>query len=45
VDVVGDAAKRAETRAGAVARTRSDQEDERRDFEEERSRERMNPDR
>jgi len=45
VDVAGDAAKRDETPAGTVARTRGGQEEERRDFEEERKTERMNPDR
>jgi hypothetical protein len=43
VDVVGDAAKRAGTPAGVVVRTRGDREEERRDFEEERKTERMNP--
>jgi hypothetical protein len=45
VDAVGDAAKRAGTQAGVVVRTRGGQEKERRNFEEERRRERMNPDR
>jgi len=45
VDVAGDAAKRDETLAGMVARTRGGREEERRDFEEERKTERMNPDR
>jgi hypothetical protein len=45
VDVAGAAAKRDETPAGVVVRTRGDREEERRNFEEERSRERMNPDR
>jgi hypothetical protein len=45
VDAVGDAAKRDRTPAGVVARTRGDREERRRDFVEERSRERMNPDR
>jgi hypothetical protein len=45
VDVDGDAAKRDETLAGVVARTRGDREEKRRDFEEEESRERMNPNR
>jgi len=43
VDAVGDVAKREGTPAGAVARTRSDREERRRDFEEERKPERMNP--
>jgi hypothetical protein len=43
VDAVGDVAKREETPAGAVARTRSGREERRRDFEEERKPERMNP--
>jgi hypothetical protein len=45
VDVDEDAAKRGETRAGMVALTRGDREEGRRDFEEERKPERMNPDR
>jgi len=44
VDAVGDAAKREETPAGRVVRTRGDREEERRNFEEERKTERMNPD-
>jgi hypothetical protein len=43
VDVVGDVARRAGTPAGVVARTRGDREERRRDFEEERKTERMNP--
>jgi len=43
VDVVGDAAKRDETQAGVVARTRGDREAKRRNFEEARKLERMNP--
>jgi hypothetical protein len=45
VNAVGDAAKRDGTLAGVVARTRSDREEKRRNFEEEREPERMNPDR
>jgi len=45
VDAVGDVAKREETPAGVVARTRGDQEDRRRNFVEERKPERMNPNR
>ena len=43
VDAVGDVAKREGTRAGVVVRTRSDREERRRHFEEERKPERMNP--
>ena len=43
VDAVGDVAKREGTPAGVVARTRGDQEERRRDFEEETRPERMNP--
>jgi hypothetical protein len=43
VDVAGDAAKRERTPAGVVARTRSGREERRRHFEEEESRERINP--
>jgi len=43
VDAVGDVAKREETPAGVVARMRGDREKWRRDFEEERKPERMNP--
>jgi len=45
VDAVGDAAKREQTPAGMVVQTRSDREERRRNFEEERKPERMNPDR
>jgi len=45
VDSIGDAAKRAGTPAGMVARTRGDRGARRRDFEEGKSTERMNPDR
>jgi len=45
VDVDGNAAKREETQAGVVVRTRDDREAKRRNFEEEREPERMNPDR
>jgi len=43
VDAVGDVAKREETPAGVVVRTRGGQEERRRNFEEERKPERMNP--
>jgi hypothetical protein len=45
VDSVGDAARREETQAGLVVRTRDGREEKRSNFEEERKPERMNPDR
>jgi hypothetical protein len=45
VDSVGYVAKREETQAGVVVRTRDGREEKRSYFEEERRPERMNPDR
>jgi hypothetical protein len=45
VDDASGAAKREETPAGVVARTRSDREARRRSFEEERTLEQINPNR